>query len=126
MQGQTGANPWWAALTVWSVVNAVNLLQAARFLSRVATGSMATNHVLGRVIMALAIPTAVALVAFLRSGVAWLHKAGPIVFLLFVALMTVVEYIRPIEFRSPNGRLLFWRRRLRDCGVDRFHSRGPL
>ena len=29
MQGQTMVNPWWAALTVWGVVNGVNLLQAA-------------------------------------------------------------------------------------------------
>lgn len=28
MQAQTSVDPWWAALTVWGVVNAVNLLQA--------------------------------------------------------------------------------------------------
>ena len=63
MQAQTGVNPWWAALTVWGVVNAVNLLQAAGFLSRVSTGSMAVNHILGRVIIALAIPAMAALFA---------------------------------------------------------------
>lgn len=31
-------DPWWAALTVWGVVNAVNVLQAAGFVSRVLTG----------------------------------------------------------------------------------------
>ena len=31
MQAQTSVDPWWAALTVWGVVNAVNLLQAAGF-----------------------------------------------------------------------------------------------
>ncbi len=51
-----GAGPWWAVLTVWGVVNAVNVLQAAGFLSRVPTGSMAVNHVLGRIMIGLAIP----------------------------------------------------------------------
>ena len=101
MQGQAGVNPWWAALTVWSVVNAVNLLQAAGFLTRVVTGSMEANHQLGRVIIALAVPTLVALIAFIRSDAAWIHGVGPAVFLLFVALMVVVDYIRPIEFRAP-------------------------
>ena len=35
MQSQVGVNQWWAALTVWAVVNAVNVSQAAGFLSRV-------------------------------------------------------------------------------------------
>lgn len=39
-------DPWWAALTVWGVVNAVNVLQAAGF----------------------------ALVAFVRSGAGRLHR----------------------------------------------------
>ena len=30
MQAQTHVNPWWAALSVWGVVNAVNVLQALR------------------------------------------------------------------------------------------------
>ena len=46
-QAQTSVDPWWAALTVWGVVNAVNVLQAAGFLSRVRTGGMAINHLLG-------------------------------------------------------------------------------
>jgi hypothetical protein len=29
MQAEAGINPWWAALTVWGVVNAVNISQAA-------------------------------------------------------------------------------------------------
>jgi len=44
MQAQTGVTPWWATLTVWGVVNTVNILQAAGFLSRVSTGSMTVNH----------------------------------------------------------------------------------
>ena len=70
MPPQTSVDPWWAALTVWAVVNAVNLLQAAGFLSRVRTGSMAINHLLGYVMIALAVPAAVALFAFAREG--WL------------------------------------------------------
>ena len=101
MQGQIGVNPWWAALTVWGVVNAVNILQAAGFLSRVSTGSMAVNHVLGRVIMALAIPAMVAMIAFARAGAGWRYWVGPAAFLAFVAFMISVEYVWPVEFRSP-------------------------
>jgi len=67
MQIQTRVDPWWAALTVWGVVNAVNVLQAAGFLSRVCTGNRAINHLLGYAIVALAVPTALALVAFVRA-----------------------------------------------------------
>lgn len=92
---------WWATLTVWAVVNAVNILQAAGFLSRLRTGSLATNHVLGLVIMALAVPAAAALVAFIRARSLWLTWVGPAAFLAFVVLLAVVEYVVPMEFRSP-------------------------
>lgn len=59
--------PWWAALTVWGVVNAVNVLQSAGFLSRVVTGGRAVNQLLGLGIIALGIPAALALVAFIRA-----------------------------------------------------------
>jgi hypothetical protein len=101
MQGEIGVNPWWAALTVWGVVNAVNLLQTAGFLSRVATRSMDINHLLGRIIMLLAIPAMAALFAFVRAGTGWLHRIGSIVFLVFVAFMITVDYAWPVEFRSP-------------------------
>ncbi|MGB2982463.1 MAG: hypothetical protein WBC63_01220, partial [Candidatus Bipolaricaulia bacterium] len=101
MQADTGAGPWWAALTVWGIVNAVNLLQAVGFISRVPTGSMAVNHLLGRVMIGLAVPAAVALVAFVRAGAGWRHWIGPGVYLAFVAMMVVVEYVWPVEFRSP-------------------------
>ena len=102
MQDQTGVDPWWAALTVWGVVNAVNVLQGAGFLSRVRTGSLATNHVLGYVIVALAVPAAVALVSFLRARAGWRHVVGPAVYLAFIVFMVAVEYIWPTEFRSPR------------------------
>ena len=66
MKGQRSANPWWAVLTVWTVVNLVNILQAAGFLSRVATGDRSFNHILGYGIVALAIPAFLAMVEFMR------------------------------------------------------------
>ena len=102
MPDPTSVKPWWAALTVWAVVNAVNLLQAAGFLSRLPNGSMAINHILGYVMIALAVPAALALAAFVRAGAGWLHGAGPAVYLAFIALMVVVDYAWPIEFRSPQ------------------------
>jgi hypothetical protein len=101
MQTEVHVNPWWAALVVWGVVNLVNVLQAAGFLSRIWTGSHAANHVLGYGIAALAVPAAVALTAFLRAGAGPRHWLGPAVFLAFVLLMAVVDYAWPIEFRSP-------------------------
>ena len=101
MQAQARVDPWWAALTVWGVVNAVNLLQAAGFLSRLRTGSMEVNHMLGLVIIALAVPSTVALIAFVRARAGWRQWIGPAVFLAFVALEIVVDYLWPVEFRSP-------------------------
>ena len=102
MPDQKRVDPWWAALTVWGVVNAVNVLQAAGFLSRVYTGSRAINHLLGQVMIALAVPAAVALAAFVRARAGWRHRIGPAVYLAFVALEVVVDYVWPVEFRSPT------------------------
>jgi len=101
MQAQMGVTPWWAVLTVWGVVNAVNILQAAGFLSRVSTGSMTVNHLLGHAIIGLAIPSIVALIAFVRAAAGWRHWIGPAAFLAFVAMMIIVDYVWPVEFRSP-------------------------
>jgi hypothetical protein len=101
MRPQIGVDPWWAALSVWVVVNAVNVLQGAGFLSRLSSGSLALNHALGYAILALGLPAAVALVAFLRTGAAPLQSVGTVVFLAFLVLMLVVDYLRPVEFRSP-------------------------
>jgi hypothetical protein len=98
---QMHVKPWWAALTVWGVVNAVNILQAAGFLSRVYTKSMALNHLLGYVMIVLAFPAALALVAFWRARVGWQQWSGPAVYLAFVALEVFVDYIWPVEFRNP-------------------------
>jgi hypothetical protein len=91
----------WAVLTVWGVVNAVNVLQTIGFLSRVRTGDMATNHLLGYAIIGLAIPAGVALAALVRARAGWLHVVGPAMFLGFVVFMVVVDYAWPVEFRSP-------------------------
>ncbi len=101
MQVQTRTGPWWAVLTVWAVVNAVNLLQAAGFLSRIYTGDRAINHLLGQVMIALAVPAAVALVAFVRARAGWRLWIGPAVYLAFVAFAVVVDHIWLVEFRSP-------------------------
>jgi hypothetical protein len=98
---QARVQPWWAALTVWAVVNAVNILQAAGFVSRVATGDRAINHLLGHVIVALAVPAGVALVAFLRARAGWRQWIGPAVYLVFVAVQLAVDYVWVVEFRSP-------------------------
>ncbi len=98
---QTQLEPWWAALTLWAVVNAVNLLQTAGFLSRVRTGSMNINYILGYVIIALAVPSVIALVAFILVRAGWIQYAGPVVFIVFIAFMIVVDYSSPVEFRSP-------------------------
>ncbi len=101
MPGHTSVDPWWAALVIWAVVNAVNVLQAVGFASRVRTGSMATNHLLGYVMMALAAPAALALVAFARARASWLHWVGPSLYLAFVVLMAMADYVTAVEFRAP-------------------------
>jgi hypothetical protein len=102
MSDQTSVKPWWAALTIWAVVNAVNLLQTAGFLSRLPAGSRAINHILGYVIIALALPAALALIAFVRASAGWLHWTGPAIYLAFIAILIVVDYAWPVEFRSPR------------------------
>ena len=108
MQTQTRVNPWWAALTVWIIVNAINVLQSAGFISRVVTGNRAINHLLGYGIVTLAAPAALALVAFIHTQAGWRYWIGPAAFLMFIAYMVLVEYIWRIEFRSPmrNGILV--------------------
>jgi hypothetical protein len=101
MNGQTSVAPWWAALTVWGIVNAVNVLQAVGFYSRVRTGSMAINQILGYVMIALGVPAAIALAAFLRTEAHGLQWIGPAVYLAFLLLMIAVDYVWPVEFRSP-------------------------
>ncbi len=101
MKAEMHVNPWWAALTVWGVVNTVNMLQAAGFLSRVVTGDREINHFLGYGIVALAIPAILTLIAFVRERADVRQWIGPAVFLAFLALMIFVEYIWRVEFRSP-------------------------
>ena len=89
-------------LTVWGVVNAVNLLQSAGFLSRVVTGSRAINHLLGYGVIALAVPASVTAIGFVRAQAGWRQWIGPAAFLAFVAFMILVEDIWQVEFRSPR------------------------
>ena len=92
--------PRWAALTIWVVVNAVNVLQSAGFLSRTRYG-MSVNEVLGYLIALLAIPATVALVGFVRAGSGWVNLAGPLAFDAFVVLHSAINYVWPVEFRDP-------------------------
>jgi hypothetical protein len=101
MQAQARVNPWWAVLTVWGMVNAVNILQSAGFLSRVVTGNREINHLFGYGIIALAVPAALVIVVFIRARAGWRQWIGPAAFLVFVVFMVGVEYIWQVEFRSP-------------------------
>jgi hypothetical protein len=101
MESQARVNPWWAALTVWGVVNAVNILQSAGFLSRVVTGDRAINHLLGYGIVILAIPAIFAIIAFVHARAGLRQWIGAAAFLAFIVLMIIVEDILQVEFRSP-------------------------
>ena len=101
MQAQYADASWWAVVTVWAVVNAVNILQGTGFLSRVRTGSMTINHYIGFAIIFLAVPALIALIAFFLEGADWIHRIGPLVFLVFIIMLIVVDYLRPVEFRAP-------------------------
>jgi len=107
MNDQTLVYPWWAVITTWGVVNLVNLLQSAGFFSRVLTGKMEINRVLGYAIMVLAIPAGIALAGFIRAQAHWRQWIGLAVFIVFLLLMISVEYLWQIEFRSPvNHKIL--------------------
>ncbi len=90
--------PWWAAVTTWVVVNLVNVTQAVGFASRASQG-MVVNQALGVFIAVLSIPATVALIGYARAGSPW--WIGLAVFDAFVALMLVVDYWWPVEFRQP-------------------------
>ena len=86
-------------LTIWVVVNLVNLLQTAGFATRVESWDIQT--VVGLVIIGLALPATVAAVLLIRRRAGWRLIIGPVVFDVFVALLVVVEYVAALEWRSP-------------------------
>lgn len=87
-------------MTVWGVVNAVNVLQSVGFATRsVAPG---VNEAAGWVMAVLAIPATVALMGFLRAGSDWRLAAGPAVYDVFIGFMLVVDYWLALEFRDPR------------------------
>jgi hypothetical protein len=51
--------------------------------------------------VALALPAALDMIAFVRAQVGVLQWIGPAVYLAFILLMIVVEYVSPIESRAP-------------------------
>ena len=96
----TATSPRWAVLTVWAVVNAVNVLQSVGFVTRPTAPEV--NRVAGVVMAALAIPATAALVAFVQHRSGWRLVAGPLVYDAFIVLMLVVDYWIAVEFRSPQ------------------------
>jgi hypothetical protein len=56
---------------------------------------------LGYVVIALAVPAALALIALVRARAGWRQWIGVAVYLAFIALMIAVDCVRPVEFRSP-------------------------
>ena len=91
--------PGGAVLTIWVVVNLVNVLQAVGFVTRVSSWDV--QRTVGIVIAGLAVPATLALVSFLRCGSGWRFYSGPLMFDAFVVLLVVVEYVLVIEWRSP-------------------------
>ena len=80
-----GEIPRRAILTVWVVVNLVNLLQAVGFVSRVQGNEI--QRAAG--------------IAIARRGTDRRFLIGPAVFDAFVVMQLVVEYWLEVEFRSP-------------------------
>lgn len=97
------SGPWWAQVTLWAVVNVVNIAQTVGFVSRRRHG-MRINQWAGLLIAALALPATVALIGMARTGSPW--WIGAAVFDAFVVLMLIVDYLRPVEFRHPARPLL--------------------
>ena len=88
-----------AAVIVWLVVNAVNLLQSAGFVTRPFAPEV--NPVLGLVIASLAIPATWALLVFRQRRAGWLFLAGPLAFDAFVVLFFPVEHLAQVQWRDP-------------------------
>ncbi len=92
--------PRGALITVWVVVNLVNLLQAAGFATRVVDPNI--NRIFGAGIIALGVPAGLALLSFIRSNSGWPFSAGPVCFIVFVTTEFVVDYLLELEFRLPR------------------------
>ncbi len=88
-----------AAVMVWLVVNAVNLLQSVGFATRPFAPEV--NPSLGLVIAALAIPATWALLVFRRRRTGWLFLAGPLAFDAFVVLFFPVDHLALVQWRDP-------------------------
>jgi hypothetical protein len=88
-----------ALVTIWVVVNLVNLLQAAGFVTRVWTWGV--QHIVGLVIASLGVPATIALVSLARRGTGWRFTVGPVLFDAFVVMLVVVDYVLALEWRSP-------------------------
>ena len=67
-----------ALLTVWIVVNLVNLIQPAGFATRVVNWD--TQRIVGLAIIGLSIPAPAAAVLLIRRKAGWRLISGPVVF----------------------------------------------
>jgi hypothetical protein len=94
-----GAEGLRAAVVVWLVVNAVNVLQSVGFVTRPFAPQV--NPVLGLVIAALAVPATWALLVFRRRRAGRLFLAGPLAFDAFVVLFFPVEHLARVQWRDP-------------------------
>lgn len=92
------SGPWWSQVTLWVVVNLVNVAQTVGFASRRRYG-MRINRAAGLLIAVLAVPATAAMIGMMQAGSPW--WIGAAVFDAFVVLMLVVDYLRPVEFRNP-------------------------
>lgn len=85
-------------LLVFVVANLVNLLMIAIFLSR-AQGRKGVERALGIVLMALAVPAALAAGLNLLGGRDWWTIVLPGLLVVFLALELVLDYILKLDFR---------------------------
>ena len=94
-----GAEGLRAAVVVWLVVNAVNVLQSVGFVTRPFVPEV--NPLLGLVIATLAVPATWALLVFRRRRAGWLFLAGPLAFDAFVVIFFTVEHLARVQWRDP-------------------------
>jgi len=69
------------------------------------THGMDVNRAAGYLIARLALPATAALLGYARAGSPW--WVGPAVFDGFVALMLMVDFLRPVQFRNPHRAVIF-------------------
>jgi hypothetical protein len=90
-------------LVMFLIANLVNLLLIAFFLVR-ARGARRAAHLIGTIVVALALPVAAAVVLNAVWGRQWWTVVLPLLFVLYCGIELLLDYILKCEFR--NTRLL--------------------